>query len=142
MALDPRHASVATEADPLAVRAAKSWRSFLHRSARSMPRRRLGRRLAQRQLLCRLIIHEQVTEARPADQRVEDLLEVLVRHAHDDRFQHEVSVYRVVRLVEQDLVKLTEQAEVEQLLPPQFAALVGRRGYEALTDRLQHNHLL
>jgi uncharacterized protein (DUF1501 family) len=40
-----------------------------------------------------LVVGEQVAEARPADEGVEDLLGVLVRHVQDDRLHHEVAVH-------------------------------------------------
>src|SRR6516162_5227300 len=42
--------------------------------------------------LCRLVVGEHVPEAPPADEGVEDLLVVLVRHSSDDGFQHETPV--------------------------------------------------
>src|SRR5262245_51530950 len=77
----------------------------------------------QRDLLRCLFVGEQFAEARPADESVEDALEVLEGHARDNGLQHELSVDDVIGLTLQHLVDVAEEAELQKLVPPQSHAL-------------------
>ena len=89
-----------------------------------------------------LVVSEQFAETSPANEGVEHLFVIFMRDVHDDCFLDDVAIEFVIRLPLEQLVNVSKQLELQELIAPDGLARFGVGRDELLADWFQNCQLL